>query len=80
VLWLLWRQAMRPVMLGTTIGLVIAAGAMRLLRNGLFGVTDVDPSVAAGAALLLIVIAGMACFVPARRASCLSPTSALRTE
>lgn len=80
VLWLLWRQAMRPVMLGTTIGLVVAVGAMRLLRNGLFGVTDVDPSVAAAATLLLVVIAGMACFVPARRASRLSPTVALRTE
>ena len=52
----------------------------RLLRTMLFGVTVVDPASYAATALMLLVVAALACYIPARRAMRLDPLSALRQE
>jgi ABC-type antimicrobial peptide transport system permease subunit len=52
----------------------------RLLQSQLFGVTGTDPLTYAGSALLLLLAAVLACYVPARRATQISPIEALRAE
>ena len=71
---------MRPVVIGLLVGLVGAAIAARVLRSQLYEVSSIDlPSAAASAAVLLIT-AGLACYLPARRAARLDPTTALRRD
>ena len=65
---------------GSGIGLVLAAGASRLLRTLLFGVAPVDPLTFAGAALLFMAIGLVACYVPVRRATQIDAMEALRYE
>ena len=80
VLRLIVRQGMRPVVIGMAIGLAGAAAVSTLLATMLFGLSPYDPVsfLLAPAALFLIALA--ACYVPARRALRVEPTTALRTE
>jgi len=80
VRWLVWRQGMRPVLGGAALGLVLAVASARLIRGKVFGLASVDPRVAAATTLLLIAVAGIACYLPARRASKLNPAVTLRAE
>ncbi len=68
----------------TVIGLVVGCGASiaatRLLRTLLFGVTETDALTFATVALVLALVTGVACFVPAWRACHLEPTLALREQ
>ena len=80
VLWLVWRQAMRPVAQGTAIGLGLAWASTQLLRGKVLGLTSLDPLVLASAALLMVSVASLACYLPARRASRLSPAISLRAD
>ena len=73
-------QGMKPAVLGVAIGLGAALALSRLLETLLFGVTPFDPASYGATALLLLVIAAIACFVPALRASRLDPLEALRHE
>jgi len=65
---------------GIVIGLGAAFALSRYLESQLFGVKAADPYIYAGAALVLAVVAALAAFVPARRASRIDPISALRYE
>ena len=80
VLRLVVGDAMAPVLLGTAAGLAMDLVATRWLRSMLFGVTPLDPVSLIGAPLALVVIALLACYLPARRALRIDPLVALREE
>jgi predicted permease len=66
--------------LGIAIGVAVALGASRFLGSLLFGVSATDPMSFVGSALLLAVVAFIACYLPARRAMRVDPLVALRYE
>jgi putative ABC transport system permease protein len=80
VLKLVLRSAASLAGLGIAIGVVVALGASRFLAALLFGVSATDPFVFVGSALLLSVVAFIACYFPARRAMRVDPMVALRYE
>jgi predicted lysophospholipase L1 biosynthesis ABC-type transport system permease subunit len=78
--WLMLREALITVTIGVIAGLAGALGAVRLVRNQLFGVEPHDPLSLAGATAVLVAIACIAAYVPARRASRIDPLGALRHD
>ena len=73
-------QGLRLAVVGVAIGLGVAVVATRLLRGMLFNTSATDPLIYASLALLLLTMAGVACYVPARRAMRVDPMRALRSE
>jgi ABC-type antimicrobial peptide transport system permease subunit len=80
VLRLLLRQGMTPVAIGVAIGLIGALGLTRLMSSLLFGVSPTDPLTFAGVAALLVTVALLACYLPARRAMKVDFATSLRHE
>jgi predicted permease len=80
VLWLVVGQGMRLAIVGLILGIVAALATTGLMRDLLFGVTPTDPVTFVSIGTLLIGIAFIACWLPARRAVRTDPTTALRTE
>ena len=78
VLRLVLRQGLALVGIGMACGAGASAVVGNALSRVLFGVVAFDPLSMAGASLVLLLTAGMACYVPARRASLLDPLTALR--
>ena len=74
------RQGMRTVSAALVIGLGAALAATRLLETQLFGVTPTDPLTFVAVPLALMIIALVACYLPARRASRVDPLIALRSD
>jgi putative ABC transport system permease protein len=74
------KQGMRPVLAGLAVGVLGAVWASRLLSSFLFGVGGRDPFTIAGASLILLGVAALACWLPARRAARIDPMMALRYE
>jgi putative ABC transport system permease protein len=77
---LILRQAVVLAAAGIAIGLVCALFAARLLQGMLYGVSTRDPATFAAVVGLMLVVALAASFVPARRATKIDPTVALRYE
>ncbi len=73
-------QAGKMAFLGVAAGLFASLGLGRLIAAMLFGVNSHDPLTFLGVALLLLVVALAACYIPARRASHVNPIIALRYE
>ncbi len=80
VLWLVVRQTALLLGAGLLAGLPFALLGGRLVRSLLFGVGPVDPASLGGAAAALVVVAGAASLVPARRATRISAVQALRSD
>ena len=80
VLRLVLGQAAKLAMMGVVVGIAAALALTRLMSTLLFGVSATDPTTFAGVALLLVVVALAASYVPVRRAMKLDPVVALRYE
>jgi ABC-type antimicrobial peptide transport system permease subunit len=71
---------MKLALAGVLIGLAGAFAMQRVIGNLLYGMTATDPATLAGVAGLLIAIAAIACYLPARRATEVDPLAALHYE
>jgi putative ABC transport system permease protein len=80
VVRLMLGDGMRPALYGLVLGLAASAGAVRLIQSMLYGTRPLDPAIFAAVAAILLVVAALACLVPAWRASRIDPMQALRTE
>jgi predicted permease len=80
VLWLILREILVLVAIGIAIGAPIALAGNRLVVRLLYGLSPADPVSLSAAIAMLIVIALIAGYLPARRASLIEPTTALRCE
>jgi len=74
------KEKMRFVAAGLAIGLVAAVPATRLTSSLLFGLAPNDPVTMSTAALVLVAVAAVAAYLPARRAARVDPLVALRHE
>ncbi len=80
VLQLVIRQGMTLALIGVVAGLASAFGLTRLMETLLYGVKATDPLTFTAIALILMAVALLACWIPARRAALIDPLSALRSE
>jgi predicted permease len=80
VLRLVLRQGMAMVALGACIGIAAAAGVTRFMRSLLFEVAPADPLALAASCAVLCIVAAIACWLPARRATRVDPLVAMKAE
>jgi predicted permease len=80
VLRLVLADSAKVIVPGTIVGLAVALGATRLVSAQLYGLTPTDPLTLVAAVLLLLTVATLATFIPARRAAGIDPVEALRCE
>jgi ABC-type antimicrobial peptide transport system permease subunit len=80
IAWGILRWAGRLALVGVAVGGFVAVGATQLVRANLYGVGSTDPLTFVAAALVLLLIAALAAWLPARRAARVDPVVALRAE
>jgi len=80
VMRLMLGDGMRPALYGLALGLAISAGAVRLVESMLYETQPLDPTIFSTVATTLLVVAALACMIPAWRASRINPMQALRNE
>ena len=72
------REGLAPVAAGLALGLFGALAAGRLIQGLLFDVAPADPWALGGVMVLLVAVASVACYIPARRITRIDPVQALR--
>ncbi|HYL97438.1 MAG TPA: FtsX-like permease family protein, partial [Blastocatellia bacterium] len=80
VMRMVLRQGLRLALTGCALGLICAVIVSHLMAGLLYGVSPTDPAAFAGVVLVLVGVALLACYVPARRAMKLDATVALRHD
>jgi predicted permease len=80
VLGLVLGQGTRMALIGVAVGIAAALGLTRLMASQLFSISATDPLTFCGVAILLMPVALLACYIPARRAMRVDPMVALRYE
>ena len=80
VLWLVIGEGLRLVLIGVAAGLLVAVQLTGVMAHLLFEVSSTDPAIFAMVPLVLAMVALLACYLPARRASKVDPIVALRYE
>lgn len=80
VLWMILRESLWLVAIGTAVGLGCAFGLTRLVASRLYGLSPADPATYGGVVLLLLAVATVASLIPARGAAKTDPMVALRNE
>jgi len=80
VLRLMLSDGLRPALIGLALGLLASAAITRLVKSMLYGTQPLDAAVFAAVTATLLLVAGLACLIPAWRASRLDPMQALRSE
>jgi putative ABC transport system permease protein len=80
VLKIVVAQRLRAVLIGTGIGMAASIGLTRFLQTMLFGIKPTDPATFVGVSLILLMVAWLACYIPARRATKVDSMVALRYE
>ncbi len=73
-------QGLTVTLAGVAVGLAGAVALTRYVESFLFEVTPLDPMTVASASLVLVIVARVACYIPARRATKVDPAVALRAE
>jgi ABC-type antimicrobial peptide transport system permease subunit len=80
VLRLVLVDGAKVIVPGALVGTAAAVAGTRLVKSVLFGLEPTDPGTLLGSVLLLLAVAGVAAYLPARRASGIDPVEALRCE
>jgi putative ABC transport system permease protein len=80
VLGMVVKSGLALAGIGLTVGIVLAVFATRLLASALHGVDPLDPITFGAVTAMLLVVATLASYLPARRATRVDPIRALRTE
>jgi putative ABC transport system permease protein len=73
-------QGVRVVLVGAVVGVAVALVSTRFLDSLLYGVDALDPIVFIAMSIMMIGVGMLACYVPARRASCVDPIESLRND
>jgi ABC-type antimicrobial peptide transport system permease subunit len=80
IMWLVLRQSVKLTSIGIVFGLIAAAAVTRSVQGMLYGLSPVDPVTLLAVSLLFVLVAALASYVPARRATAVDPLVALRCE
>ena len=80
VVYTVMRDSVRLALIGTGIGLFLSVGLGLVLSKLLFGMQPIDPLALLGGTTVLLAVAALACWLPARRATRIDPMAALRSE
>jgi predicted permease len=80
MLWMVVREILTLISIGVVIGVPVTLAGGRLVSNMLFGLRSTDPVTLLSATVILLIVAAIAGYLPARRAALVDPMAALRYE